>query len=76
MLVGLFSEFLHQLASPVANVPTSILESQEVFGEFNTTTPFVDLMVAQTQASTQSPKIQKLLAMVDNKIGNPGNEMA
>ncbi|CAM6083798.1 unnamed protein product [Calypogeia fissa] len=76
MLVGLFSEFLHQLASPVANVPTSILESQEVSTEFNTTTPFVDLMVAQTQASTQSPKIQKLLAMVDNKIGNPGNEDA
>ncbi|CAM6104060.1 unnamed protein product [Calypogeia fissa] len=71
MLVGLFSEFLHHLASPSQEVPLKILESQEVSGAFNTTTPFVDLMVAQTQASSQSPKLQQLLAMVDNQIWTP-----
>ncbi|CAM6083040.1 unnamed protein product [Calypogeia fissa] len=39
MLVGLFSEFLHHLASPSQEVPLKILESQEVSGAFNTTTP-------------------------------------
>ncbi|CAM6105863.1 unnamed protein product [Calypogeia fissa] len=69
ILVHMFSDFLHQLASPNSQaVPNSILESQEVSHVFNSTTPFVDLMLAETQPSTPSHKIQKLLAEVDTQI--------
>ncbi|CAM6088053.1 unnamed protein product [Calypogeia fissa] len=66
VLVNLFLEFLHHVGSPSLPVPHIILESQEVSAEFHNTTPFV---VAETQQSTQSPKFQKLLAMVDSRIG-------
>ncbi|CAM6121514.1 unnamed protein product [Calypogeia fissa] len=74
VLVNLFSKLLHHLGSPSSQpVPQTILESWEVSVAFHNTTPFVELMVADTQQSTQSPKFQKLMSMVDSRIGKSDN---
>ncbi|CAM6111192.1 unnamed protein product [Calypogeia fissa] len=70
MVLPAFAGSVHSFYSPTQ--PHSILCSQDVPDVFKNGTPFLDLLFAQTQPATPSPKTHKQLAEIDQRILREG----